>query len=231
MYPLHSDDFFTGFPSRFSCSSLLCHPNIRRVFRRLCLLLNVSNGVLRARNVCSIEGIFDRNCFELLFSGQQRLRIIRVRASVPRIAFFGPAAPSYYSSAGFGPLNCLLRASSAFVLFECGLRSLELPSSGQQRLRIIRVRASVPRIAFFGPAAPSYYLSAGFGPSNCLLWASSAFVLFECGLRSLELFLSGRQRLQDIRGRASAPRIVSFGPAAPSRGSRRASAPRIVFSG
>jgi hypothetical protein len=136
-----------------------------------------------------------------------RFRIIRVRALVPRIAFFGPAAPlrysrqgfvpsncsfgpaapSYYSSAGFGPSNRFLRASSAFVLFECGFRSLKLLSSGQQRLRIIRVRASVPRIAFFGPAAPSYYSCAGFGPSNCLLWASSALKRFEAGLRPHEL--------------------------------------------
>jgi hypothetical protein len=34
------------------------------------------------------------------------------------------------------------------------------------------------------------------------------------------LFLSGQQCLQDIRGRTSVPRIVSFRPAAPSRYSR-----------
>jgi hypothetical protein len=50
--------------------------------------------------------------------------------------------------------------------------------------------------------------------------ASSAFKIFEAGLRSLELLFSGQQRLQDIRGRASVPRIAFFGPAAPSRYSR-----------
>jgi hypothetical protein len=70
-----------------------------------------------------------------------------------RISFLnyeGPAAPPYYSSTGFGPSNRFLWASSASILFESGLRSLELFSLGQQRLHIIRVRASVPRIAFFG---------------------------------------------------------------------------------
>jgi hypothetical protein len=61
----------------------------------------------------------------------------------------------------FLSLESLLRASSAFTLFECGLRSLESSSSGQQRLHIIRVRASVPRIVFIGPAAPLRYSSAG----------------------------------------------------------------------
>jgi hypothetical protein len=39
------------------------------------------------------------------------------------------------------------------------------------------------------------------------------------------LFLSGQQRLQDIRGRASVPRIVSFGPAVPSSYSRQGFGP------
>jgi hypothetical protein len=150
-------------------------------------------------------------------SGQQRLRIIRVWTLVPRIIFIGPTAPPNYSSAGFGPSNRLLRASSASELFECGLRSLESYSSGQQLLRIIRVRASVPRIVFFGPAAPLNYSTVGFGPSNRLLRASSASALFECGLWSLELFSSGQQRLCVIRVRASVPRIILFGPAAPLR--------------
>jgi hypothetical protein len=62
-------------------------------------------------------------------SGQQRLGIIRVRASVPRIVFFGPAAPPNYSNVGFGPSN-RHRANSVSELFECGLRSLESSSSG-----------------------------------------------------------------------------------------------------
>jgi hypothetical protein len=146
MYPLHSDNFSTGFPSRFWCSSLLYRPNICEVFRRLCLLLNASNGFVWARNACSSEGIFDQNCFELSF-----------------------------------------RASSAFKIFEAGLRSLELFLSGQQCLQDIRGRSSVPRIVSFGPAAPSRYSRQVFGPSNYFFWASSAFKIFKAGLRSLEL--------------------------------------------
>jgi hypothetical protein len=134
---------------------------------------------------------------ESLSSGQQRLYIIRVRASVPRIVFFGPAAPLYYLSVGFSPSNHFLRASNASILFECGLWSLESFSLGQQRLYIIRVRAlvprvraSVPRIVLFGPAAPLNYSTAGFGPLNYSLRASSASMLFECGFQSLESHLS-----------------------------------------
>jgi hypothetical protein len=43
----------------------------------------------------------------------------------------------------------------------------------------------------------------------------------EAGLRSLELSLLGRQRLRDVRGRTSVPRVISFRPAAPSRRSRQ----------
>jgi hypothetical protein len=56
--------------------------------------------------------------------------------------------------------------------------------------------------------------------SNCLFRASSAFKLFEAGLWSLELSFSGQQCLQVIRGWASVPRIVFFGPAVPSGYSR-----------
>jgi hypothetical protein len=111
---------------------------------------------------------------------------------------------------GFGPSNCLFRVSGAlklFVvglrsldfffrvsstlkLFEAGLRSLELSFSGQQYPQVIRGRAAVPRIVFFGPAVPSSYSRSGFGPANRLFRASSAFKLFEVGLRSLELFFT-----------------------------------------
>jgi hypothetical protein len=104
--------------------------------------------------------------------GLQRLHIIRVRASVPRIVFIGPAAPPNYSSTGFGPSNHFLRASSAFILLKCGLRSLESSTSGQQRLYVIRLRASVPRIILFRPAAPLRYSSVGFDPSNRIFWPS-----------------------------------------------------------
>jgi hypothetical protein len=96
----------------------------------------------------------------------------------PSNRFFGPAAPWYYSSAG--------------VIVP------RIDSLGQQRLGIIRVRASVPQIILFGPAASLRYSIAGFGPSNHFLRASSTLVLFEYGLRSLELFSSGQQRLYII---------------------------------
>jgi hypothetical protein len=99
--------------------------------------------------------------------------IIRVRASVPRIVFIGLAVPPNYSSAGFGPSHRFLRASNAFTLFEFGLQSLESFYSGQLRLCVIRVRALVPRIILFGPAAPLRYSTTGFGPSNYSLRASS----------------------------------------------------------
>jgi hypothetical protein len=130
--------------------------------------------------------------------GQQRLRDIRGGVSVPRIVFFGPAAPLRYSRRGFGPSNCFLRASSAFEIFETGFRSLELFSSGQQRLRGIRGgasvprnvfsgqqclqatrgRASVPRIVFFGSAMHSKCSSLNCEPSNHPFRASNAVILF-----------------------------------------------------
>jgi hypothetical protein len=119
-------------------------------------------------------------------SGQQCLRIIRVRALVPRISLFGPAAPPYYSSVGSGPSNLSLWASSASVLFECGLWSLESLSSGQQCLRIIRVRALVPRISLFGSTAPQHYSSLGFRPLESHPLAISAFTLFGCRPLSFE---------------------------------------------
>jgi hypothetical protein len=97
---------------------------------------------------------------------------------------------------------------------------LELLFSGQQRLRHIRGETSVPRIIAFGPAAPSTYSRRDFGPSNYRFRASSAFDIFEARLRSLELLLSGQQRLRHIRGETSVPRIIIFGPSAPSTYSR-----------
>jgi hypothetical protein len=109
--------------------------------------------------------------------------------------------------------NCLFRASSAFKLFEAGLRSLELYFSGQQCLQVIRGWASAPQIVFFGPAVPSSYSRLGFGLSNCLFRASSAFKLFEAGLRILELSFLAQQCLQSVR--AMDLRIIPFKPAAP----------------
>jgi hypothetical protein len=132
--------------------------------------------------------VLNRYCFDIFFMG------VRTVA-----CYYGPAVPPYYSSAGSGPSNLSLRASSASILFECGLWSLKSSSLGQQCLHIIRVQALIPRIIFFGPATPPDYLSAGSGPLNHLLRASSASALFECGLRSLKLFSSGQQRLNITR--------------------------------
>jgi hypothetical protein len=105
------------------------------------------------------------------------------------------------------PSNHFFSASSAAILFECGLQSLESFSPGQQRLHIIssavfgpsnrflrassasilfRVRSSVPRIIFFGPAAPLHYSSVGFRSLESHLLAISAFILFGYGPLSFE---------------------------------------------
>jgi hypothetical protein len=143
-------------------------------------------------------------------SGQQRLDIIRVRAFLSLESLIQASSALVLFECGRScPSNRLLRASSASALFECRLRSLESFSLGQQRLHILRVRDSFPRIIFFEPAAPLYYLSAGFGPSDRSLRASSASTIFECGLQSLELFSSGQQRLCIIRIRVFILRISS----------------------
>jgi hypothetical protein len=105
------------------------------------------------------------------------------------------------------------------MLFECGLRFLKSFLSGQQSLYNIRVQVSVPRIIFLGLEAPPYYSSAGFGPSNHFLGLAvplqnssmgsgpsnrffrifDAYTIFECGVRSLKLFLSGHQPLYFIQ--------------------------------
>jgi hypothetical protein len=115
--------------------------------------------------------------------------------------------PSSYSSLGFGPSNCLLQARRAFKLFESGLWSLKLSSSGQQSPQAIRDWAPVPRIIVFGSAEPSNYSRPGFVPSNYLLRAGSAFEFFELGLWSLELFSSGQQCSCLIRVRILVLRI------------------------
>jgi hypothetical protein len=115
--------------------------------------------------------------------------------------------PPNYSRSGSGPSKLSLRASSAFELFEFrlwsletlslrassaselfefGLRSLKTLSLGQQCLRIIQVRAPVPQIIFFGPAAPQLYSGLGFGPLELHLSAISVFILFGCRSLSFE---------------------------------------------
>jgi hypothetical protein len=127
---------------------------------------------------------------QIALSGQQRLHIIRVRASVPRIVFFVLATPSHYSNAGSGPSNCFFRASSALVLFECGLRFLESLLRASSALVLFKCGRSCPSNRSFGPAAPLRYSTAGFGHLNYSLRASSASTLFECGFQSLKSHLS-----------------------------------------
>jgi hypothetical protein len=63
----------------------------------------------------------------------------------------------------------LFEGSSASILFERRLRSLESLSSGQQRLHIIRLQALVPRIAHYRPAAPLYHSIVDFSLLEFLL--------------------------------------------------------------
>jgi hypothetical protein len=182
------------------CARIALDKSIGRQHRLYCSYSS-SAGYLVPRSILLIFFECGLSC-----PSKRTAYILRVRAILSLEAYC-----LYYSSAGFGPSNHLLWAKSAFELFECGLRSLELFSSGQQRLCIIRARASVPRIILFGPAAPLRYLSTGFGPLNYSFRASSASALFERGLWSLELFFLGQQRLYVIRGRALSLELFSSG--------------------
>jgi hypothetical protein len=150
-------------------------------------------GIIRVRALLFLESLLRASSALVLFEcglscpSKRTAYILRVQVILSLEVHC-----SYYSNAGSGPSNYSLLASSALVFFECGLRSLESFSSGQQRLHIIRVRAPVPRIAFFRLAAPPYSSSAGFGPLNRFLWANSASMLFECGLWSLKSLSSGQ---------------------------------------
>jgi hypothetical protein len=116
-------------------------------------------------------------------SGQQRLGIIRVRALLslesllwasralvlfecgllcPSSRSFRPAAPWYYSSAGY-----LVPRSALLIFFECGLSCLS-----KRTAHILRVRAILSLEAHC-----SYSLSAGY-----LVPRSALLILFECGL-------------------------------------------------
>jgi hypothetical protein len=64
---------------------------------------------------------------------------------------------------------------------------------------------------------PSSYSNSGFSPSNYFLWANSASELLEHGLWTSRILSSGQQCLQVVRGWASVPQIVFFGPAVPSK--------------
>jgi hypothetical protein len=106
---------------------------------------------------------------ELSPSGRQRLRDVRGRTSVPRVISFGPAAPSRRSRQDFGPSSYPLRAGSAFETSEAGPPSLGLSLSGQQRLRDIRGRASICRVASFDPIIPSGNSGSSLEPLNHFL--------------------------------------------------------------
>jgi hypothetical protein len=144
--------------------------------------------------------VLNRYCFDIFFMGVRTVD-----------CYYGLAAPPYYSSAGSGPSDLSLRASSVSVLFECGLWSLESLSSSQQRLHIIRVRALVPRISFFGPAAPPYYSSAGSSPSNLSFWANSASTLLELGFSTPRIASFSHQRFHSIRMQTAVLRIFISG--------------------
>jgi hypothetical protein len=125
-------------------------------------------------------------------SGQQHLRIIRVRAFLSLESFYSGQQRLYVIRVWvFLSLESFYLGQQRLCVIRVrAFLSLELFYSGQQRLCVIRVRALVSRIILFGPAAPLRYSTAGFGPSNYSLRASSASMLFECGFRSLESHLS-----------------------------------------
>jgi hypothetical protein len=147
--------------------------------------------------------VLNRYCLDIFFMGVRTVD-----------CYQGPAVPPNYSSSGSGPSKLFLRASSASKLFEFGLRSLKTLSSGQQCLRITRVRAPVPQNSFFGPVVPPNYSSSGSGPLNLSLRASSASGLFECGHQSLKLSSSGQQRLSFTRVWVLDPSNRIFRPSA-----------------
>jgi hypothetical protein len=65
-------------------------------------------------------------------------------------------------------LELFFQASSAFKIFEAGLRSLELFFWASSAFKIFEAGLWSLEL-FFGLAAPSRYSRQGFGPSNCFL--------------------------------------------------------------
>jgi hypothetical protein len=122
---------------------------------------------------------------------------------VPSREFFGP---SKLSLSGQQRLRCIRDRISVPRSY----------LSGQQRLRCIRDRILVPRSYLSGQQRLRCIRDRISVPRSHLFRASSAFEVFEAGLRSLELSLSGQQRLHAIRGRVSIFRAVSFDSIIPS---------------
>jgi hypothetical protein len=101
--------------------------------------------------------------------------------------------------AGLRSLESDFRASSAFKIFEAGLRSLELSFWASSAFKIFEAGLRSLESDFRASSAFEIF-EVGLRSLESYFRASSAFEIFEVGLRSLELFLSGQQRLQAIRG-------------------------------
>jgi hypothetical protein len=78
------------------------------------------------------------------------LRYSSVGSLVPQIDFFGIIAPSCYSSVSVVPSNRSFWVFDASTIFELWAFVPQIALSGLQRLGIIRVRVSLPRIALSG---------------------------------------------------------------------------------
>jgi hypothetical protein len=145
-------DALSGFRSlEWSFSGQRCFPAIRvwALVSRIvffgpvvpCSYPNLGFGPLnRLHRASSAVKLFESGLWslELSFSGLRCLAVTRTWALALRIVFIGLAVPSNYSRPGFGPSNCIFRASSASKLFEARSQPLELYSSGQQRLQVIQ---------------------------------------------------------------------------------------------
>jgi hypothetical protein len=153
MCPLHSDDFLTGFPLRFLCSSLLCHPNICRVFSMTLSFAERFEWGSSSKECLLLRGSFRSKSFRIVLSGQQCLQDIREGDSVLRIVFWASSASKIFE-AGLWSLELSFRASSASKIFEARFWSLELFLSGQQCLQDIRGGVADLRIIPFEPLAP-----------------------------------------------------------------------------
>jgi hypothetical protein len=123
-----------------------------------------------------------------LFSGQQCLRIIRVRAPVPRNSLFsGQQCLRIIRVRAPVPRNSLFSGQQCLRIIRVWAPVPRIPPFGPAAPLDYSMRASVPQIIFFGPAASQLYLGLGFGPLESHFLAISVFVLF--GLRSFKSLL------------------------------------------